>query len=400
MAEAQKIKQAIPATLQFELGLLLRTLEILKSFDESTDIEEDTESKSSIIEFFEKMVSTLSRVPSLTLSAYWDEKYGSKTEKKVNIVGIPVVANNEIDSGGEPYIFDVPEIEYLKENKVLEPTKEMAEKHDPLRLIQNLYDTACGCLSSSSITISDRDILITICLLIALKSGRASYLLHTAWIISSIDDDYIGVEMTIFEEFFAHLKQSKEALDKTFCRIKENAMKLQKPEQPFPLQKSTVVNRTPRTFLFSFGKADHGKLGHGDTQLNRLVPTLVEALDHVSIVKMASMSTYAVAIDRSGNVFVWGTGGSSNSVAHLNGGSQQAKTDIIPQLLEALPPKAHVIDVSCGLGHALFLLNNGKVFSWGNGGNGRLGLGDLADRTEATLVTELSNEVITAVQCG
>ena len=301
MAEAQKLKQAIPATLQFELGLLLRTLEILKSFDE----DEDTESKSSIIEFFEKMVNILSRVPSLTLSAYWDEKYGCKTEKKVNIVGIPVVANNEIDNGGEPYIFDVPEIEYLKENKVLEPTKEMAEKHDPLRLIQNLYDTACGCFSSSSITTSDRDILITICLLIALKSGRASYLLHTAWIISSIDDDYIGVEMTIFEEFFAHLKQSNLALDNTLCRIKEDAVKLQKPEQLVPLQKRTVINRTPRTFLFSFGKADHGKLGHGDTQLNRLVPTLVEALDHVSIVKMASMSTYAVAIDRSGNVFVW-----------------------------------------------------------------------------------------------
>ena len=195
------------------------------------------------------------------------------------------------------------------------------------------------------------------------------------------------------------------------------------PETVVPLAKSAVTNRTPRTFLFSFGKADHGKLGHGDTQLNRLVPTLVEALDHVSIVKMASMSTYAVAIDRSGNVFVWyatidnfvlqsflwsfvllyirGTGGSSNSVAHLNGGSQQqTKTDIIPQLLEALPPKAHVIDVSCGLGHALFLLNNGKVFSWGNGGNGRLGLGDLVDRTEATLITELCNDNITAVQCG
>ena len=154
MEEAQRIKQAIPASLQFELGLLLRTLEILKSFDESTDMEEDTETKSSIIEFFEKMVSVLSRVPPLTLSAYWDDKYGSTTDKKVNIVGIPAVANKEIDSGGEPYVFDVPEIEYLKESKALGPTKEMAEKHDPLRLIQNLYDTACGCFSSASITSS------------------------------------------------------------------------------------------------------------------------------------------------------------------------------------------------------------------------------------------------------
>ena len=28
-----------------------------------------------------------------------------------------------------------------------------------------------------------------------------------------------------------------------------------------------------------------------------------------------------------------------------------------------------------------------KVYSWGNGGNGRLGLGDIVDRAEATLVT-------------
>ena len=39
-----------------------------------------------------------------------------------------------------------------------------------------------------------------------------------------------------------------------------------------------------------------------------------------------------------------------------------------------------------GLGHALFLLDNGRVFSWGNGGNGRLGLGDISDRTEVVVV--------------
>jgi len=143
--------------------------------------------------------------------------------------------------------------------------------------------------------------------------------------------------------------------------------------------------------LHSF--AYEGKLGHGDVQIHRLVPTVVESLQDVDIVKMSSMSTYAIAVDSCGHVYVWGTGGSA-------GGSHSARTDIQPQLLEALPPKAKVIDVSCGLGHALFLLSTNKVYSWGNGGNGRLGLGDLYDRTEACLISSLQHESIVSVRCG
>ncbi len=62
------------------------------------------------------------------------------------------------------------------------------------------------------------------------------------------------------------------------------------------------------------------------------------------------------------------------------GASQGLRTDIQPQLLEALPSRVAVLDVSCGLGHALFLLKSGAVLAWGNGGNGRLGLGDCNDR--------------------
>lgn len=62
--------------------------------------------------------------------------------------------------------------------------------------------------------------------------------------------------------------------------------------------------------------------------------------------------------------------------------------------------KAKVVDLSCGLGHSLFLLDSGLVYSWGNGGNGRLGLGDTTDRSEACLVLALSKVNVAAVQCG
>lgn len=80
------------------------------------------------------------------------------------------------------------------------------------------------------------------------------------------------------------------------------------------------------------------------------------------------------------------------------------RTDIQPQLLDALPSGCLVADISCGLGHALFLVrtgSGGRVYSWGNGGNGRLGLGDATDRTEAVLVNRhVENEDVVSVQCG
>jgi hypothetical protein len=60
--------------------------------------------------------------------------------------------------------------------------------------------------------------------------------------------------------------------------------------------------------ILSFGKADHGKLGHGDAQVNRAIPTVVESMQGCNIVKVASMSTYAVVVDAEGGVYVWGTG--------------------------------------------------------------------------------------------
>jgi alpha-tubulin suppressor-like RCC1 family protein len=101
---------------------------------------------------------------------------------------------------------------------------------------------------------------------------------------------------------------------------------------------------------------------------------------------------------------VWGTGGSAGS-------NHGHRTDIEPQLLEALPIKTNIIDISCGLGHTLFLTDSGLVYSWGNGGSGRLGVGDNADRAEATLLTQFCTAApgnsqesqiprISAVQCG
>lgn len=67
--------------------------------------------------------------------------------------------------------------------------------------------------------------------------------------------------------------------------------------------------------------------------------------------------------------------------------------------LRGLPP---VHQVAAGLGHTMCLLLGGAVLSWGNGANGRLGLGDDSDRALPTLVTALTGlkAPVTAVFAG
>jgi alpha-tubulin suppressor-like RCC1 family protein len=145
--------------------------------------------------------------------------------------------------------------------------------------------------------------------------------------------------------------------------------------------------------LFSFGKADHGKLGHGDASNHRVIPTFVEHFRGIKIAQVASMSTYSLAVDFKGVPYIWGTGGSPS---YFHG----HRTDILPMVLESIPVQLPVTQLSCGLGHALFLMSGGKVYAWGNGGNGRLGTGSTQDRPEAAQVLDLDGFVVTSVCCG
>ena len=146
--------------------------------------------------------------------------------------------------------------------------------------------------------------------------------------------------------------------------------------------------------LMTFGKGDHGKLGHGPCQHahcadnncteNKRVPTLVEALAHEPVMKIDSLSTHSVAVTTDGRLFTWGNG-DKNRLGHGSTAKEYA-----PMLVQAMRDKPAVRDVSCGLGHTLALVESGLVYAWGNGGNGRLGLGDNNDRTTACLVPSLT----------
>jgi alpha-tubulin suppressor-like RCC1 family protein len=56
--------------------------------------------------------------------------------------------------------------------------------------------------------------------------------------------------------------------------------------------------------------------------------------------------------------------------------------------------------VSCGSSHTLAVTVEGTVYSWGCGGGGRLGHGDLRDRFAPTVVEGLRGSLVTTVAAG
>lgn len=62
--------------------------------------------------------------------------------------------------------------------------------------------------------------------------------------------------------------------------------------------------------------------------------------------------------------------------------------------------KQRIIQISCGFFHSMCLTEQHQVFSWGNGGNGRLGHGDTVPTAEPKLIEALVSEKIIKISAG
>ena len=85
-----------------------------------------------------------------------------------------------------------------------------------------------------------------------------------------------------------------------------------------------------------------------------------------SVVRAGAFHTCAV--DTSGDVQCWGTGGEGQLG---NGGTSDSRLPVNV----SLPSGAKALDVALGLDHTCALLTNGSVMCWGDGSNGQLGAG-------------------------
>lgn len=139
--------------------------------------------------------------------------------------------------------------------------------------------------------------------------------------------------------------------------------------------------------VYAWGKNDKGQCGTGqgmavDMYAMEPMPAVVEGLlEGQKVVKIAAGHTHAAAITDKGELFVWGMG-----------------QDHMPRWI---PTSKKVIDVVCGLDYSMILQEDGRLYSFGKGGNtGVLGLASTKKAPEPTLVEGLLNKNVRRISAG
>lgn len=152
--------------------------------------------------------------------------------------------------------------------------------------------------------------------------------------------------------------------------------------------------------VLSWGSGHHGVLGHGSND-DVASPRLLQALQDENITEASAGYSHSAFVAADGRVYTCGKG--KDGALGLGEGSL---SDIAEPKLVAFPEKEQVFKVSCSVGehhgHTLALTNEGRVFSWGDGYKGKLGLGNQDSRYAPTPIpaSHLNMERVTVVCAG
>ena len=94
---------------------------------------------------------------------------------------------------------------------------------------------------------------------------------------------------------------------------------------------------------------------------------------------------------KSGTVYAWG-----------KGEHEKPKFDDYKEYSTPFPmlEDKHIIYVSCGVSHIMCLDKNGRVYGWGDGKGGCLGLGDVKNRLSVCPISFFEDKRCIDVSCG
>jgi len=263
----------VPVNLQFELALLWRTLNIIKNIDGL-----------SVVDFYEKFLPTLKTMPYLSLSTYWEEvsnylaSQNSDQYKFKSIVGVPTIpvvsqeGNTSDAKKSANNLMSIPELNYLKFDERID------HKHDPLQVIHNLYGVAAAYTVDASPY--NQSVLMSACLAVAVKSGRASLLLHVASMILTVisnscdpEAPYISIDLDPLKDILNLLTQQAQPAVALHIKSNELSTDAEQESEMVRYEKDPLLSRgtledrmrgdglgsNRKGMVLSFGKADHGK---------------------------------------------------------------------------------------------------------------------------------------------
>ncbi|XP_055608814.1 probable E3 ubiquitin-protein ligase HERC4 isoform X2 [Uranotaenia lowii] len=145
--------------------------------------------------------------------------------------------------------------------------------------------------------------------------------------------------------------------------------------------------------LFAWGANAYGQLGLGYSNEKVPMPTLIKSLAGIPIAFIACGGNHSFAVSKSGAIFGWG----KNTFGQL--GLNDLNSRQYPTQLKTLRSLG-VRFISCGDDFSVFLTNEGGVFTCGAGTFGQLGHGTCGNEILPRMVLELMGSKITQVACG
>jgi alpha-tubulin suppressor-like RCC1 family protein len=154
--------------------------------------------------------------------------------------------------------------------------------------------------------------------------------------------------------------------------------------------------------LYSFGNNVYGQLGTGLSGLAVNTPVAVDmtgVLAGKTITQISAGDFFCLALDSDGKVYSWG----NNSSGNLGDGSMVNRAAPVAVDISGVLSGKVVCSISAGLEHALALTMDGVIAAWGQGGQGSLGNGNVADQSSPVAVVTsgvLASKTITAVSAG
>ncbi len=147
------------------------------------------------------------------------------------------------------------------------------------------------------------------------------------------------------------------------------------------------LSLTPAGEVWSWGTNWSGQLGTGTTDPSS-VPIVVQGLDDVDVVAIASGGEHSLALLADGTVRAWG--------GNWSGQIGDDGTDPQPFPVDVLGSLTDVLALDAGYEHSLALKSDGTVWAWGANWSGQLGDSSTAERHIPTQVPGLTGVVAIA----
>ncbi|XP_046382187.1 probable E3 ubiquitin-protein ligase HERC4 isoform X2 [Haliotis rufescens] len=134
--------------------------------------------------------------------------------------------------------------------------------------------------------------------------------------------------------------------------------------------------------MFGWGRNSFGQLGLNDER-DRPFPTLCKSLRYQKIKFVSCGEDHTAALTQDGGVFTFGAG-SYGQLGHMS-----TNNEILPKKVMELMG-TEISQIVCGRRHTLAIaVLSGRLYSFGLGGNGQLGLGSHDNRTSPCVVRGL-----------